>query len=59
MQKKGVKVLPEVMIPLVADVNELRLQAEVVRRVASEVCEKANQKIEYMVGTMIELPRAA
>jgi pyruvate,orthophosphate dikinase len=59
MQKKGVKVIPEVMIPLVADVNELKLQADVVRRVASEVCEKSNTKIEYMVGTMIELPRAA
>jgi pyruvate,orthophosphate dikinase len=59
MQKKGIKVLPEVMIPLVADVNELRLQSEVVRQIASLVCEKAKQKIEYMVGTMIELPRAA
>ena len=59
MQKKGVTVLPEVMIPLVADVNELKLQAEVVRRIASEVCETSKRKIEYMVGTMIELPRAA
>jgi pyruvate, orthophosphate dikinase len=59
MQKKGIKVLPEVMIPLVGDVKELKLQAEVVRRVASEVCERSQQKIEYLVGTMIELPRAA
>jgi pyruvate,orthophosphate dikinase len=59
MQKKGIKVLPEVMIPLVSDVNELKLQADVVRRVAAAVCEKANQKVDYMVGTMIELPRAA
>jgi len=59
VQKRGGTILPEVMIPLVADVNELKLQAEVVRRVASEVCEKSGQKIEYMVGTMIELPRAA
>jgi pyruvate,orthophosphate dikinase len=59
VQKKGIKVLPEVMIPLVADVKELKLQTEVVRRVALEVCEKAQQKIEYLVGTMIELPRAA
>jgi pyruvate, orthophosphate dikinase len=59
VQKKGVVVLPEVMIPLVSDVNELKLQAEVVRRVASEVCAKSKQKIDYMVGTMIELPRAA
>jgi len=59
VRKKGITVLPEVMIPLVADVNELKLQAEVVRRVASEVCEMSKSKIEYMVGTMIELPRAA
>ncbi len=59
VQKKGIKVLPEVMIPLVADVNELKLQAEVVRQAAAAVCEKAKQKIDYMVGTMIELPRAA
>jgi pyruvate,orthophosphate dikinase len=59
MQKKGIKVLPEVMIPLVADVNELKLQGDVVRRVAAEVCEKSKQDVEYLVGTMIELPRAA
>jgi pyruvate,orthophosphate dikinase len=59
VQKKGVKVLPEVMIPLVADVNELKLQANAVARVAADVCAKAQQKVEYMIGTMIELPRAA
>jgi pyruvate,orthophosphate dikinase len=59
VQKKGIKVLPEVMIPLVSDVNELRLQADVVNRVAAEVMEKSGQKIDYLVGTMIELPRAA
>jgi pyruvate, orthophosphate dikinase len=59
VRKKGIQVLPEVMIPLVADLNELKLQAEVVRRIASEVIEKSQQKLEYLVGTMIELPRAA
>ena len=59
VQKKGVKVLPEIMIPLVSDVNELKLQADVVRRVAAEVMDETEQKIEYLVGTMIELPRAA
>ncbi len=59
MQKKGVKVLPEIMIPLVADLTELKLQADVVNKVAAEVCDKAKVKMEYMVGTMIELPRAA
>ena len=59
VQKKGCKVLPEVMIPLVSDVNELKLQAEAVRRIAAEVMEKSGQNINYLVGTMIELPRAA
>ena len=59
VQKKGIKVLPEIMIPLVGHVNELKLQADVVRRVAGEVMEATGQKIEYLVGTMIELPRAA
>ncbi len=59
VQKKGVKVFPEIMIPLVADTNELKMQAEVVRQAAAAVCEKAKQKVDYMVGTMIELPRAA
>ncbi|HET9530081.1 MAG TPA: putative PEP-binding protein, partial [Blastocatellia bacterium] len=59
VQKRGIKVLPEIMIPLVSDVTELRLQADVVRRVAQEVSEETGQKIDYLVGTMIELPRAA
>jgi pyruvate,orthophosphate dikinase len=59
VQKKGVKVLPEIMIPLVSDVSELKLQAEIVRRVAQEVMDETKQEIEYLVGTMIELPRAA
>ncbi|HWO02077.1 MAG TPA: putative PEP-binding protein, partial [Blastocatellia bacterium] len=59
VQKKGVKVLPEIMIPLVSMVSELKLQADVVRRVAEEVMKETKQKIEYLVGTMIELPRAA
>jgi pyruvate,orthophosphate dikinase len=59
VQKKGCHVLPEVMIPLVADVNELKLQTELIRKVAAEVCGKNRQKMEYLVGTMIELPRAA
>jgi pyruvate,orthophosphate dikinase len=59
VQKKGVKVLPEIMIPLVSDVNELKLQADIVRRVAREVMNETKQEIEYLVGTMIELPRAA
>jgi pyruvate,orthophosphate dikinase len=57
--KKGVKVLPEVMIPLVATLKEMANQGAIVRRVADEVFEEKGTKIEYMVGTMIELPRAA
>jgi len=59
VQKRGVKVIPEIMIPLVSDLTELKLQADVVRRVAKDVCGKTGQKMEYLVGTMIELPRAA
>src|SRR5262249_25977758 len=59
VQKKGAKVLPEIMIPLVGDVKELQLQADVVRRVASEVEQETGEKIDYLVGTMVELPRAA
>jgi len=58
--KKGVKVIPEVMIPLVGSARELEHQKEIVVRVADEVLEKAGRKdLEYMVGTMIEIPRAA
>lgn len=57
--KKGIKVNPEIMIPLVGHVNELKLQEEIVRRVAKEVMAEKGKKISYLVGTMIELPRAA
>jgi pyruvate,orthophosphate dikinase len=56
---KGRKVLPEIMIPLVGHVSELRDQAAVVRRVAEEVMTARGRKIDYLVGTMIEVPRAA
>jgi len=59
VQKEGIKVLPEIMVPLVGHVNELRQQVSVVRRVAKEVTEKFSEKIKYTIGTMIELPRAA
>jgi pyruvate,orthophosphate dikinase len=57
--KEGVKVIPEVMIPLVGHVNELRAQREIVERAAKEVMVQTGTKIKYLVGTMIELPRAA
>ena len=57
--KDGIKVYPEVMIPLTATLKEMANQAAIVRRVADEVFKEKGTKIEYMVGTMIELPRAA
>ncbi len=57
--KSGKKVIPEVMIPLVGHVNELKLQAQVVRAAADKVFAENGKKIDYLVGTMIELPRAA
>jgi pyruvate,orthophosphate dikinase len=59
VQKSGIKVKPEVMIPLVGFKKELDLQVEVVHRVAKEVMAETKTKIAYMVGTMIEVPRGA
>jgi pyruvate,orthophosphate dikinase len=59
VQKSGIKVKPEVMIPLVGFKKELDLQVEVVHRVAKEVMAEQKVKIDYMVGTMIEIPRGA
>jgi pyruvate,orthophosphate dikinase len=58
-KKKGFDAKPEVMIPLVGDVKELQAQKEIVVRVAEEVFKKKGVKVEYLVGTMIELPAAA
>jgi pyruvate,orthophosphate dikinase len=58
-QKQGIKVEPEVMIPLVGDVKELQAQKEIVNRVAQEVFKKKGVEVKYLVGTMIELPAAA
>jgi pyruvate,orthophosphate dikinase len=58
--KKGVKVIPEVMIPLIGGVKEFENQKKIVVAVADEVLGKAGMKdLKYMVGTMIEIPRAA
>ncbi|MFZ1134225.1 MAG: putative PEP-binding protein, partial [Candidatus Korobacteraceae bacterium] len=57
--KEGVKVKPEVMIPLTGGLKEMANQAAIVRRVADEVFAEKESKVEYLVGTMIELPRAA
>jgi len=57
--KKGVKVIPEIMIPLVGTRKELTLQKDICDKVAEEVFAKAGTRVKYMVGTMIEIPRAA
>ena len=58
-QKQGIKVLPEIMHPLTLDRKELQILADATHRVASEIISKSGVKLEYLVGTMIELPRAA
>jgi len=57
--KDGVKVFPEVMIPLTATLKEMANQGAIVHRVAAEVFKEKERKVDYLVGTMIELPRAA
>jgi pyruvate,orthophosphate dikinase len=56
---RGRKVVVEVMVPLVGHVEELRRQAQIVRRVAQEVFHDEGRAVPYLVGTMIEVPRAA
>jgi pyruvate, orthophosphate dikinase len=58
-QKRGIKVLPEIMIPLTLDKREMQILDALTRRVAGEILAQAKVKLEYLVGTMIELPRAA
>ncbi|MEO5739212.1 MAG: putative PEP-binding protein, partial [Vicinamibacterales bacterium] len=59
LKKEGLKVVPEIMIPLVGHVKELKDQKTVVDRVAAETMKEHGVKIEYLVGTMIEVPRGA
>jgi pyruvate,orthophosphate dikinase len=59
LHKEGLKVVPEIMIPLVGHVKELRDQKAVVDRVAAVVMKEQGIKIKYLVGTMIEVPRGA
>jgi pyruvate, orthophosphate dikinase len=58
-KKQGIKVIPEIMIPLIMDKKELQILADSTRRVAEQVIQESKVKLEYMVGTMIEIPRAA
>jgi pyruvate,orthophosphate dikinase len=59
VKKQGIDVHPEVMIPLVGTTKELQLTTEMTRRVAEEVMKEKGVKVAYLVGTMIEIPRAA
>jgi pyruvate,orthophosphate dikinase len=59
LAKEGIKVVPEIMIPLVGHVKELRDQKAVVDRVAADVMKEQGVKVKYLVGTMIEVPRGA
>jgi len=57
--KEGIKVKPEIMVPLVGFKKELDLQVEIIHRVAAEVMKETGKKFAYSVGTMIEVPRGA
>ena len=59
VSSEGTSVLPEIMIPLVATANELREQRAIIEDVAEQVFSRAGRRIEYKIGTMIEVPRAA
>jgi pyruvate,orthophosphate dikinase len=59
LSKKKVRVIPEIMIPLVGHVNELKVMRELTVQVAEEVLQRYKTRVSYTVGTMIELPRAA
>jgi len=59
VKKKGVTVYPEIMLPIISTEQEFSILKDDVHRIAKEVMQKKGMEIEYMVGTMIELPRAA
>jgi pyruvate,orthophosphate dikinase len=58
-KRAGVKVLPEIMIPLVGNKNELDYVIGIIRETIGEVFDEEREKIDYLLGTMIEIPRAA
>ncbi len=59
VRDEGFSIVPEIMIPLVSHVNELKILRANAIKVAEEVCERFGVKVDYLIGTMIELPRAA
>jgi len=59
VQAKGVKVMPEIMVPLIGTDVEFKLQEKIIRDTAEKVFAEKGARVEYLVGTMIEIPRAA
>jgi len=59
LKKKGIDARPEIMVPLIGTVEEFRMQEDIIRKTAETVFEEKGEKCEYLVGTMIEIPRAA
>src|SRR5699024_4889117 len=59
VKEKGINVEPEIMIPLVGDVNELKYVRNIVVETAEEILKERKAKLKYKIGTMIEIPRAA
>lgn len=58
-QNEGIKVIPEIMIPLIGDVKELKYVKEIIVNTTEKILSKYTGKLDYLVGTMIEVPRAA
>ncbi len=59
LKERGIKTKPEIMIPLTGTLNEMKMQEDIVRSTVEKVFEERGKRIDYLVGTMIEVPRAA
>ncbi len=59
LKQKGVNVLPEIMVPLIGSVKEYKMQSDIIHETAKKVFEEKGSEVDYLVGTMIEVPRAA
>ncbi|MDR0566379.1 MAG: pyruvate, phosphate dikinase [Prevotellaceae bacterium] len=59
LKKKGIQAIPEIMVPLTCTQNEMKLQADIIRSTAEKVFAEVNDRIDFKIGTMIEVPRAA
>ena len=59
LKEKGIETKPEIMVPLIGTVAEFEMQEDIIRSTAEQVFEERGTRIDYLVGTMIEIPRAA